>query len=169
MVYSTSVLCYPSSESTMPTFHQVHVKSQCKTVATWTVGGNIESYHLLLGFPGDSDDRESACNAGDLSSSPRLGRSPGQGNGNPPQYSCLENPQGQRNLGVCSLWDHKESDMTEGLKLFSRLWTWNVLHFPFRKEVKSGRTDKTCCLVKGLEAEYDQTCMESFKNKGFQD
>ena len=37
----------------------------------------------------------SACNAGDLSSIPGLGRSPGEGNGNPLQYSCLENPMGR--------------------------------------------------------------------------
>ena len=40
---------------------------------------------------GGSDGRESACNAGDLGLIPRLGRSPGKGNGNPLQYSCLEN------------------------------------------------------------------------------
>ena len=44
-----------------------------------------------MGFPGDSDHNESACNAGDLSSIPGLGRSPGEGNGNPFQYSCLKN------------------------------------------------------------------------------
>ena len=44
------------------------------------------------GFPGGSESKESACNAGDLSSIPWLGRSPGEGNGNPLQYSCLENP-----------------------------------------------------------------------------
>ena len=42
-------------------------------------------------FPGGSDGKESACNAGDLSSVPGLGRSPGEGNGNLLQYSCLEN------------------------------------------------------------------------------
>ena len=50
------------------------------------------------GFPGGSDSKESACNAGDLGSIPGLGRSPGEGNGNPLQYSCLENPHGQRSL-----------------------------------------------------------------------
>ena len=45
-----------------------------------------------LGFPGGSEVKVSACNAGDLSSIPGLGRSPGEGNGNPLQYSCLENP-----------------------------------------------------------------------------
>ena len=39
-----------------------------------------------------SDDKESACNVGDLGSVPGLGRSPGEGHGNPLQYSCLENP-----------------------------------------------------------------------------
>ena len=45
-----------------------------------------------MGFPGDSDDKESACNAGDQGSIPGLGRYPGKGNGNPLQYSCLNNP-----------------------------------------------------------------------------
>ena len=44
------------------------------------------------GFPGGSDGKESACNAGDLASIPGLGRSYGEGNGNPLQYSCLKNP-----------------------------------------------------------------------------
>ena len=43
-------------------------------------------------FPDDSDGKASACNAGDQGSIPELGRSPGEGNGNPLQYSCLENP-----------------------------------------------------------------------------
>ena len=44
-------------------------------------------------FPGGSVGKESACNAGDLGSIPGSGRSPGEGNGNPLQYSCLENPR----------------------------------------------------------------------------
>ena len=43
-------------------------------------------------FPGGSDGKASAYNAGDPGSIPGLGRSPGEGNGNPLQYSCLENP-----------------------------------------------------------------------------
>ena len=43
-----------------------------------------------VGFPGGSDDKESACNAGDRALIPGSGRSPGEGNGNPLQYSCLE-------------------------------------------------------------------------------
>ena len=47
---------------------------------------------LILGFPLSSVGKESAYNAGELGSIPGLGRSPGEGNGNPLQYSCLENP-----------------------------------------------------------------------------
>ena len=46
----------------------------------------------LKGYPGGSEVKESACNAGDLGSIPGSGRSSGEGNGNPLQYSCLENP-----------------------------------------------------------------------------
>ena len=45
-----------------------------------------------MGFPGGSGGKESACNAGDMGSIPGLGRSPGEENGNPLQYSCLDNP-----------------------------------------------------------------------------
>ena len=45
-----------------------------------------------MGFPCNSVDKESACSAGNLGSIPGLGRSPGEGNGNPLQYPCLENP-----------------------------------------------------------------------------
>ena len=56
---------------------------------------------------------ESASNAGDLGLIPRLGRSPGEGNGNPLQYSCLENPMDR---GACQATIHgvsKELDTTE--------------------------------------------------------
>ena len=45
----------------------------------------------VMGFPSGSDSEESACNAGDSGSVPELGRSPGEGNSYPLQYSCLEN------------------------------------------------------------------------------
>ena len=57
-------------------------------------------YHLTDSdsklFPNGSDGKESACNAGDPGLIPSLGRSPGEGNGNTLQYSCLENPMGGR-------------------------------------------------------------------------
>ena len=51
-----------------------------------------------MGFPGGSDGKKSACNAGDLGSIRGLGIFPGGGHGNPLQYSCLEKTQGQRSL-----------------------------------------------------------------------
>ena len=66
-------------------------------------------------FPGGSDGKASAYNAGNLGSVPGSGRSPGEGNGNLLQYSCLENPMdGGAWLGY-SPWGRKESDMTERL------------------------------------------------------
>ena len=47
---------------------------------------------LSMGFPGGSEVKASACDAGDPGSIPGSGRSPGEGNGTPLQYSCLENP-----------------------------------------------------------------------------
>ena len=60
------------------------------------VGGVAESQTQLSDFhfhtfPGGSDGKDSACNEGDPGSIPESGRSPGEGNGNPLQYSCLEN------------------------------------------------------------------------------
>ena len=63
--------------------------------------------------------KESACNAGDLGLIPEWGRSPGKGHGNPLQYSCLENPHGQRTLGSYPL-GYKESDTTERLSIYLR-------------------------------------------------
>ena len=61
---------------------------------------------MVWGFPGVSEGKESAQNAGDPGSIPGSERSPGEGNGNPLQYSCLENSMDRP-------WGPKESDMTE--------------------------------------------------------
>ena len=70
-----------------------------------------------MGFLCSSVGKESACSAGDLGSIPRLGRSPGEGNGNPLQYPCLEKSHGHRSLVGCSPWGRKESGITERLTL----------------------------------------------------
>ena len=59
-----------------------------------------------MSFSSGSDSQESTFKAGDPGSIPGSGRSPGEGNGNPLQYSCLENPKDRP-------WGHKESDTTE--------------------------------------------------------
>ena len=79
---------------------------------------------IFVGFPGGLAGKESSCNSGDLGLIPGLGRSPGGGHGKPLQYSCLENPLGQRSLAGYSSWDGKESDTTERLSAHTYiLWT----------------------------------------------
>ena len=75
----------------------------------------VGQFLQALGLPWWLSGKESTCSAGDAGSIPWLGRSSGGGHGNPLQYSCLENPHGQRSLVGYSLWDCKESDMTERL------------------------------------------------------
>ena len=64
--------------------------------------------NVLMGFPGGSDDTESAGDASDLGLIPGLGRSPGARHGNSLQSSYLENPHGQRSLVGYGPWDRKE-------------------------------------------------------------
>ena len=72
-------------------------------------------FHLVIcDFPGGSDGKVSAYNAGDPGSIPGSGRSPGEGNGNPLQYSCLENPMGG-GAWWAAVHEVAESDMTEWL------------------------------------------------------
>ena len=63
-----------------------------------------------MGFPGDSDGKESTCKGGDLALIPGLGRAPGAGHGLPLQSSCLENCHGQKSLVGYSPWSCKESE-----------------------------------------------------------
>ena len=62
---------------------------------------------VIKNTPASAGDAKDAC------SIPGLGRSPGGRYGNPLQYSCLENPHGQRSLAGYRPWGHKQSDMTE--------------------------------------------------------
>ena len=66
----------------------------------------MEEFRANLGFPSGSDGKESACSAGDPGSIPGSGRSPGEGKGNPLQYSCLENSMDRP-------WSLKEADTAE--------------------------------------------------------
>ena len=69
-----------------------------------------------MGFPGGSDDKESACNAGDVGWIPGLGRSPGEWTGNSLQYSCLENPMDR---GVWQATVHRIAKSQTQLKWLS--------------------------------------------------
>ena len=71
------------------------------------VGIPSQSRQMAL-FPGGSEVKASACSAGDLGSIPGSGRSPGEGHGNPLQYSCLENPTDRGAWqATVSLWGHE--------------------------------------------------------------
>ena len=84
--------------------------------------------YTYLDFPGGSHSKASVYNVGDPSSIPGSGRSPEEGNGNPLQYYCLENPMDrgawQATVGY-SPWGRKESDTTEWLH-FHFAYTWKV-------------------------------------------
>ena len=67
---------------------------------------------ILVDFPGGSDSKVSAYNAGELGSITGSGRSPGEGNGNPLQYSCLENPMDGGAWWAIVRGVTKKSDMT---------------------------------------------------------
>ena len=88
---------------------------------------------LYHGPPGGSAGKESACNAGDLGFIPGLGRSPGGGHGNPPQYSCQENPHGQWSPVDCTPWSPKKLSMSEWLTTtqhmlyYARIFIWGFL------------------------------------------
>ena len=69
----------------------------------------------MRGFPGSSSGKESACNEGDPSSVPGSSRTPGEGNSNPLQDSCLENPKDRRAWGPL-VHGAAELDMTEWLE-----------------------------------------------------
>ena len=76
-----------------------------------------KSREIKGGFLGGSDGKESACNAGDLGSLPGWGRSPGEGDGNPLQYSCLENPTDRGAWQATVKGGRKESDRADQLTL----------------------------------------------------
>ena len=96
---------------------------QCRIpwLDSWVGKFPWRSYRLstpvFLGFPGGSEDKESACNAGDLDLIPGLGKFPGGRHGNPLQYSCLENPHVQRSLVCCNPWVAKSQTVLKWLSM----------------------------------------------------
>jgi len=97
---------------------QPHKLQPTRLLCLWnSPGKNVGLGSHSLGFPGDSDSKESTSNVGDLGSITGLGSSPGGRHGKPLQYSCLENPHGQRSLAGYSPWGRKESDTTEQLSI----------------------------------------------------
>ena len=92
-----------------------------------------------VGFPGGSEDKASPCNAGDPGSIPGLGRSPGEGNGNPLQYSCLENPMDR---GAWRATVHRVAKSQTRLSDFT-----HSTHTIFAKEARIYNGKKTISLI----------------------
>ena len=107
------------------TFHLEALERDWLAMEYYDFGfGHVELEVILRGFPGSLDGKASAYNVGDLGSSPGSGRSPGEGNGNPLQYSCLENPMDGGAWwatvhGVTKSWT-RLSDFTSLLKTSDR-------------------------------------------------
>ena len=91
------------------------------------MAGTLHEKEFLsyLGFPGGSDGKASACSMGDLGSTPGLGRSPGEGNGNPLQYSCLENSM---DWGAWWAIVHGVAKVTVILGFIIPGWTYKSVH-----------------------------------------
>ena len=99
------------------------------SISQWKVSDNGESWKQQershsspqrdpqedLDFPGSSDSKESACNAGDPGSNPGVRKIPWEGNGNPLQCSCPGELNGQRSLAGYTLWGHRVRHTTEWL------------------------------------------------------
>ena len=131
------------SQTLMQMFIQITVKvspCSCQTCPSisellqWTLRDTslIASLKAQGRCPRSSVSKESACNTGDPGSIPGPGRSPGEGNGNPLQYSCLENLM---DWGAC----RKESDTTERLHFTSLdlilLWSHSVFRERIHKVI----------------------------------
>ena len=126
-------LCFSSFTSILPSSKRLSFLPW----VFWALLLNISWLYVLefKGFPVGSDGKESACSAGDLCLISGLGRSPGKGNGNPLQYSCLENSLNRGALWV-TVYRVIKSNTTEWLTLileFSSgiiiLFHWSVYVF----------------------------------------
>ena len=106
-----------------------------------------------VGFPGSSDGKDSACNVGDQSSIPGLGRSPGEGNGNPLQYSCLENPWTEKLSGLQLMgsqrvrhnWANKYFDIVKCKTYYvlRAMWeNWSTARYRSQKWLFKCKTDR---------------------------
>ena len=93
---------------------------------------------VFLGFPGGSAGKEPSSNAGDLGLIPGLGRSPGEGNGNPLQYSCLENSMDCLVHGVAKSWTQLSDfhSTTWYLRLFSLIDSGHLGIFTVKKYLR---------------------------------
>ena len=101
----------------------VVLKPRCNIGITWDALESTDTYWYYRGFPGGSVVKNPPANAGDEGSVPGLGRSPGGGNGNPLQYSCLRNPMDSGG------WQASVHEIAKGLDTTS--WLNNNWYYRF--------------------------------------
>ena len=135
-----------------------------------------------VGFPGGSDGKESTCKAGDEGLIPELGRSPREGNGNSLQYSCLENPHGQRSLGGYSPSDQIRSvaqSCTDSVTPWivprkgssvhgifqARILEWVAISFSRGSSQLRHQTCISCSSCIGRQILYEYTTWEALKRQ----
>ena len=131
----SQVTAWPKSQAVLHLFYffswslKLWTRKGPKSGMTYLIIGILKnSCEPVLGFPGGSDGKETACSAGNPVSISGLGRSPGEGNGNPLQYSCLENPTDK---GAWWATVHKVSRVGHNL-------VTNHHHFPLWKVMGPG-------------------------------
>ena len=108
--------------------HEINCFKESKLTKMYMLSVRNSVYQLYLNnIPGGSEGKESACNMGELGSIPELGRSPGEGNGNPLQYSCLKIPWTEGPVRLQSM-GRKELDMTEHTHTHTRTHTHTHTH-----------------------------------------
>ena len=114
-----------------------------RSLVGYSPWGGKESAGLIntftLGFPGGSDGKESDCNAGDLGSIPESGRSPGRGNDNPLQHSCLGNSWTEESGRLQSIALQSQTRLSDFLWLFTfmhwrRKWQSTPVFLPGESE-----------------------------------
>ena len=138
----------------------------------WTFGVDCFVVHtdvklFLLytwrGFPGSSNSKESACNEENQCLLPALGGSPGEGNGNPLQYSCLENPMDRGTWWTTVRWVTKSQ--TQLSDFYFHTWSlYNVTYQFYLNKIKS----KNILKLKWTNKKYKLSSFEKLKeNKAY--
>ena len=120
---------------------------------------------LVLVFPGGSDGKEFACNAGDLGFIPGLGRSPVEGNGYPLQYSCLGNPMDR---GICQATIHGLQRIEHGWVTFnfndSFRHLWDLLISLIKEEIRETEEEGEIMLKKKKKSQEEKEKGEEERN-----
>ena len=134
--------------------HSYNSEVSSKTELQSQVAPGMQSFsykkkNLATWFPGDSDGKEFVCNAGDMSSILGSGRSPGEGNGYPLQYSCLGNPTDRGTWQAMVHAVAKELDMTQHLnnKSSKMLLSTKTFFHPFLLNSRSSLQSMTILLA----------------------